>query len=76
MKLALAGINSPTVRTKALITLGYMLRGHPENRTIFEGRQFIFFLTLLFVSNHFAILSISLLCLFRLSDDFFRRGIE
>jgi hypothetical protein len=38
MKLALAGVNSPTVRIKALITLGHMLRGHSESRVVFEGQ--------------------------------------
>jgi hypothetical protein len=40
MKLALAGVNSPPIRTKALVTLGYMIRGHPENRVVLEAAKF------------------------------------
>jgi len=37
LKLALAGVNSPAVRTKALWALGDVTRGHPGNRTTLEG---------------------------------------
>jgi hypothetical protein len=36
LHLALGGINSPVVRTKALWTLGDVLRGHPDNCRFFE----------------------------------------